>query len=350
VGTGSTTGVTAGSRARSGVDPLQSVVADACLGASMGRVDGGSDPGGCRLGTSDEPEQSDASEPRPTTAEPRSGAGAGSEPEPEPDAKIAARAVTRTFATGSGVVVALGPLDLEIAEGEFVCIVGPSGCGKSTFLRMVAGLVAPSSGEVDLTTHDSTHAPTAVVFQDYSIYPWKRVLDNVRFGLDLQGVPKRKGNAIAREYLAKLGLSDRAGAYPDELSGGMKQRVAIARALAVEPEILLMDEPFAALDAQMRHVLQDELLALWQSDRRTVVFITHSLEEAILLGDRVVVMSARPGRVIASKPVPFGRPRDPEAVRASAEFGALHQELWDLLRAEVVPPDADVMAAAGVES
>jgi len=264
--------------------------------------------------------------------------------------KIVAREVTRSFAVrGGGVVDALGPLDLDIADGEFVCVVGPSGCGKSTFLRIVAGLVNPSSGEVDLFTRREG-SPTAVVFQDYSIYPWKKVLDNARFGLDLQGVPKKEGNEIARRYLEKLGLADRASAYPSELSGGMKQRVAIARALAVEPEILLMDEPFAALDAQMRLVLQDELLALWQADRRTVLFITHSLEEAILLGDRVVVMSARPGRILASKPVPFERPREPESVRASAEFGQLHQELWDLLRAEVVPREEDLMAAAGVES
>jgi NitT/TauT family transport system ATP-binding protein len=264
--------------------------------------------------------------------------------------KIVAREVTRRFAVrGGGVVDALGPLDLDIGDGEFVCIVGPSGCGKSTFLRIVAGLVNPSSGEVDLTTRQEG-SPTAVVFQDYSIYPWKKVLDNARFGLDLQGVPKKKGNQVAMGYLEKLGLADRAGAYPSELSGGMKQRVAIARALAVEPEILLMDEPFAALDAQMRLVLQAELLALWQADRRTVLFITHSLEEAILLGDRVVVMSARPGRILASKQVPFERPRDPEAVRSAPEFAALHQELWDLLRAEVVPPEEDLMAAAGVES
>jgi NitT/TauT family transport system ATP-binding protein len=163
-------------------------------------------------------------------------------------------------------------------------------------------------------------------------------------------VPRKEGNEIARRYLDTLGLADRARAYPAQLSGGMKQRVSIARALAVEPEILLMDEPFAALDAQMRLVLQDELLALWQADRRTVVFITHSLEEAILLGDRIVVMSARPGRIIASKAVPFARPRDAEGVRGSPEFAALHQELWDLLRTEVVPSEPELMAAAGVES
>jgi NitT/TauT family transport system ATP-binding protein len=256
-------------------------------------------------------------------------------------AKISARGVERFFGGGTERVHARAPLDLDIADGEFVCLVGPSGCGKSTFLRMVGGLIRPSEGGIEIST--SRTPPTAMVFQDYSIYPWKRVIDNVRFGLDVQGVKKKDGNERARTYLAKLGLSDRATSYPDTLSGGMKQRVAIARALAVEPEILLMDEPFAALDAQMRHVLQDQLLDLWQSDRRTVLFITHSLEEAILLGDRVVVMSARPGRIIASKTVPFERPRSAE-IRTSPEFAALHGELWDLLRTEVEAHMADSAA------
>jgi NitT/TauT family transport system ATP-binding protein len=257
-------------------------------------------------------------------------------------AKISARAVERHFGYGGGRVHALGPLDLDIADGEFVCIVGPSGCGKSTFLRMVGGLIRPSQGEIALNTQSSN--PTAMVFQDYSIYPWKRVIDNVRFGLDLQGVKKKDGNERAHTYLGRLGLADRAKSWPDTLSGGMKQRVAIARALAVEPEILLMDEPFAALDAQMRQVLQDQLLELWQADRRTVLFITHSLEEAILLGDRVVVMSARPGRIIASKDVPFERPRSAE-IRNTPEFAALVGELWDLLRAEVEAHLSDTTAS-----
>jgi NitT/TauT family transport system ATP-binding protein len=247
--------------------------------------------------------------------------------------KIAARGVERMFAAGSAPVHALGPVDLDIHDGEFVCMVGPSGCGKSTFLRVVAGLIRPTAGTVTINAREA-ESPTAMVFQDYSIFPWKRVIDNVRMGLDLARVPKREGNERARAYLAKLGLADRAGDYPGTLSGGMKQRVSIARALAVEPEILLMDEPFAALDAQLRTVLQEELLALWQSDRRTVLFITHSLDEAVLLGDRVVVMSARPGTVIASVPVPFDRPRQAE-VRGSAQFAELREQLWDLLRVEV---------------
>jgi len=249
-------------------------------------------------------------------------------------AKISARDVERQFSTEDGELHALGPFTVDIADGEFVCIVGPSGCGKSTFLRIVAGLIRPTGGSVEIRTRGTTQNPTAMVFQEYSIYPWKTVLENVRFGLDVAGVRKRAGNERARAYLGKLGLADRERARPDTLSGGMKQRVSIARALAVEPEILLMDEPFAALDAQLRTVLQEELLHLWQTDQRTVVFVTHSLEEAILLGDRVVVMSARPGRLLASVDVPFDRPRAPE-IRAIPEFARLQAELWDMLRREV---------------
>lgn len=252
-----------------------------------------------------------------------------------PGDKIVAHGVTRYFGGGGAERIhALGPLDLSIRDGEFVCIVGPSGCGKSTFLRMVAGLIGPSEGVVEFTTHRKDRS-TAMVFQDYSIFPWKRVIDNVRYGLDLAGVKRKEGNERAMSYLTKLGLAERARSWPDTLSGGMKQRVAIARALAIEPEILLMDEPFAALDAQMRQILQEELLELWQADRRTVLFITHSLEEAILLGDRVLVMSSRPGRIIADITVPFERPRS-NKIRGSREFAELTAELWDLLRAEVV--------------
>jgi NitT/TauT family transport system ATP-binding protein len=244
---------------------------------------------------------------------------------------LVARDVHRRFANG---FQALGPFDLTIHDGEFVCLVGPSGCGKSTFLRIVAGLIAPSEGTVEIQPRDSTRTPVAMVFQDYSIYPWKTVLANARVGLDVQGVPKKIGNARAAHWLGRLGLSDFLEAYPGTLSGGMRQRVSIARALAVEPETLLMDEPFAALDAQLRTILQDELLALWQADRRTVLFVTHSLEEAILLGDRVVVMSARPGTLVADFPVPFERPRTGD-LRGDARFAALQQEIWEVLRTEV---------------
>jgi NitT/TauT family transport system ATP-binding protein len=252
----------------------------------------------------------------------------------EPHPKLEATDLSRTFGRGSGAVDALGPLDLTVAPGEFVCIVGPSGCGKSTLLRIAGGLLRPSTGELAIRT--SSPRPAAMIFQDYGIYDWKTVLANVRFGLDIQRVPRREANARARDWLARLGLADFASAYPATLSGGMRQRVAIARALAVEPEILLMDEPFAALDAQLRTILQDELLDLTQTTRTTTLFITHSLEEAIVLGDRVLVMSARPGRIIAERRPPFPRPRS-GAVRSAPEFTTLKSELWELLRPEAVP-------------
>ncbi|WTG30798.1 ABC transporter ATP-binding protein [Streptomyces decoyicus] len=243
-----------------------------------------------------------------------------------------ARALTRSFGRGSAALAALGPVDTEIAPGEFVCLVGPSGCGKSTLLRIAAGLLRPSEGELEIRA--STDRPAAMIFQDYGIHDWKTVLANVRFGLDIQRVPRKEADARARSWLARMGLAEFAGAYPAALSGGMRQRVALARALAVEPEMLLMDEPFAALDAQLRTLLQDELLDLTQTTRTTTLFITHSLEEALVLGDRVLVMSARPGRIIAERRPPFGRPRT-GAVRDAPEFTALKAELWQLLRNEV---------------
>lgn len=246
--------------------------------------------------------------------------------------KLRATALTRSFGRRSRQLAALGPLELDVAAGEFVCLVGPSGCGKSTLLRIAAGLLRPSAGELAIRTE--ARDPAAMIFQDYGIYDWKTVLGNVRFGLDIQRVPRAEADERARGWLARLGLADFAGAYPSALSGGMRQRVAIARALAVEPEILLMDEPFAALDAQLRTILQDELLALTQSTRTTTLFITHSLEEALVLGDRVLVMSARPGRIIAERRPPFDRPRTGD-VRSTPEFTELKDELWDLLRGEV---------------
>lgn len=260
------------------------------------------------------------------------GAGAGVGLDERP--KIAVRAVEKRFASRRSDVKALGPVDLDIADGSFVCLVGPSGCGKSTLLRVMAGLVTPSAGEVAVHPDGTGRVPTAMVFQDYAIYPWKSVLANVRVGLDIAGVGRTEADAQAGFWLDRLGLAGFARAWPATLSGGMRQRVSIARALAVQPEVLLMDEPFAALDAQLRAVLQEELLALWESDQRTVVFVTHSIEEALVLGDRVVVMSARPGRVIGDHRVPFPHPRPPE-VRVDPRFGELQQQIWRQLRNEV---------------
>ncbi len=272
--------------------------------------------------------------PEPTAGQPHP---APEPPQPIPDPprpKLHATALTRTFGRPPRSVEALGPLDLTVAPGEFVCLVGPSGCGKSTLLRIAAGLLRPSAGTLEIRT--TAPRPAAMIFQDYGIYDWKSVRANVRFGLDVQRVPRREANTRADEWLARMGLSDFADAYPATLSGGMRQRVAIARALAVEPELLLMDEPFAALDAQLRMILQDELLEITQTLRTTTLFITHSLEEAIVLGDRVLVMSARPGRLIAEHRPPFPRPRTGD-IRSAPEFTSLKSELWDLLRKEAIP-------------
>lgn len=246
--------------------------------------------------------------------------------------KISARGITKLYGRNNQVT-ALDGVDLEIQDGEFVCIVGPSGCGKSTLLRMVAALHYPSGGELEINVQDPSRA-TSMVFQNYSIFPWKTVAENIGLGLQVRGMSREERMGRIGPLMDQMGLGDFADALPATLSGGMAQRVSIARALAVEPEILLMDEPFAALDAQMRRVLQDELLAIWQQDRRTVVFVTHSLEEAILLGDRVVVMSARPGRIIGNHKVPFERPRGPE-IRGTKEFAELEQRIWAQMREEV---------------
>jgi NitT/TauT family transport system ATP-binding protein len=261
----------------------------------------------------------------------------------DPHPKLHATELTRTFGRAPHAVEALGPLDLSVAPGEFVCLVGPSGCGKSTLLRIAAGLLRPSTGILEIRTTPRPDMrlrraarPAAMIFQDYGIYDWKTVRANVRFGMDIQRVPRREANARADAWLTRTGLADFAHAYPATLSGGMRQRVAIARALAVEPELLLMDEPFAALDAQLRMILQDELLEITQALRTTTLFITHSLEEAIVLGDRVLVMSARPGRIIAEHRPPFPRPRTGD-IRSAPDFTSLKSELWDMLRKEAAP-------------
>jgi NitT/TauT family transport system ATP-binding protein len=250
--------------------------------------------------------------------------------------RLLARDLTRVYADRKREVPALGPVNLEVQDGEFVCVVGPSGCGKSTLLRLIAGIIRPTSGEMEILHTNPDRHLVSVVFQEYSIFPWLTVAQNVRTGLDLATHLRKEQKRERVDYwLRRLGLADFANAYPGSLSGGMRQRVSIARALAVDPEILVMDEPFAALDAQLRTLLQDELAELWEQDRRTVVFVTHSLDEAILLGDRVLIMSARPGVIRSELHVPFPRPRGPE-LRGSAEFGALVQQTWDILREEVM--------------
>lgn len=235
---------------------------------------------------------------------------------------------------GREEVVALADVDLTVRYGEFLSVVGPSGCGKSTLLRVIAGLQQPSAGRVRLHQENPARPLVAPVFQEYSIFPWRTVEDNVRLGLDAAGVERRAARDRVHGWLERVGLRGFEKAFPGNLSGGMKQRVALARAFVVEPEILLMDEPFAALDAQLRKVLQEELISIVREHRYTVFFVTHNLDEAILLSDRIALMSARPGRIQQLIDVPFGHPRKPE-LRQDPEFVRLEEDLWSRLRGEV---------------
>lgn len=245
--------------------------------------------------------------------------------------------LSKTFATPDGDVVALAPLDLSVADHEFVCVVGPSGCGKTTLLRILAGILEPTTGRAEFRGgHDvpDGRPATAMVFQEHGLFPWLDVLDNVAFGLEAMGVARRERRAAAAELVDRLGLGGFAHAYPHQLSGGMRQRVGIARAFLTEPRVLLMDEPFGSLDAQTKLVLQEELLETWRHERREVVYVTHDIDEAIRLGDRVLVMSGRPGRVIADLPVGIDRPRTVED-RDHPVARELYSKIWNALEDEV---------------
>jgi NitT/TauT family transport system ATP-binding protein len=250
--------------------------------------------------------------------------------------KIRARGVRKVYASRRGRVEALAGLDFEADAGEFVSIVGPSGCGKSTFLYIVGGFVEASGGEVtvDGAPIRGPDPARGIVFQEFALFPWKTVLGNVAYGLAEQGVPRRERAARAREYLGLMRLEGFERHYPKELSGGMKQRVALARSLITDPDILLMDEPFAAVDAQTRIGLQEQLLEIWERTRKTVLFVTHAVDEALLLSDRVHVLSGRPARVREVLDVDLPRPRDPEAILALPEYRKLHRRIWSLLRDE----------------
>lgn len=230
-------------------------------------------------------------------------------------------------------VEVLKGFDLQVREGEFLSILGPSGCGKSTFLNILAGLAKKTDGtlEIDGKPLQGINRNQGVVFQGYALLPWRTVLDNIAVGLEIRGVGKADRLERAREYLDLVGLSGFASRYPHELSGGMRQRVAIARSLVYEPDVLLMDEPFAALDAQTRESLQDELLRIWDLHKKTIVFITHSLDEAIFLSDRVAVMTPRPGRIKEVIDINLERPRLPQ-LRNSHAFVQLRQQAWTSLR------------------
>ncbi|WP_194291506.1 ABC transporter ATP-binding protein [Cumulibacter manganitolerans] len=246
---------------------------------------------------------------------------------------VSVRDVSKVFFAGSAPVWALENVSLEVAPGSFTCIVGPSGCGKSTLLRIIGGLEQATSGEVDIRNADD-QIPAAFVFQEHGVFPWHNVLDNVAFGLRQKKVARAERYAVARDWLARVGLSGFEKSYPHELSGGMRQRIAIARAFATGSSLLLMDEPLGALDAQTRLLMQEELVRLWEAERKTVVMVTHGIEEALLLGDRVIAMTARPGRIKEDIDVPFARPRSMELER-TAEFAQARHHVWELLRDEV---------------
>jgi NitT/TauT family transport system ATP-binding protein len=253
-------------------------------------------------------------------------------------AKVRLRGVTKTFFVKGRRVEALSGIDLDIQAGEFFCIVGPSGCGKTTMLRILAGLERQTGGSIEVARDASSPRPlNSMVFQEQSIFPWLNVRDNVAFGLKAQGLGRAERYRVVEQYISKVGLVGFEDALPHQLSGGMKQRVSIARAFATDPEMLLMDEPFAALDEQTKLILQAELLRIWDELRKTVVYVTHSIDEAIVLADRILVMSARPGRIkeIVDVGQVFGRPRIVEEVKSSPQYGDLFGRVWGQLRDEV---------------
>lgn len=234
-------------------------------------------------------------------------------------------------------ISALKDINLEVKKGEFMVIVGPSGCGKSTLLDLLAGLTKPNSGQILLDGKAITgpNLDRGIVFQQYALFPWKTTLANVEFGLEAKGVGRKERRKIALEFIHLVGLAGFENRYPHEISGGMKQRVAIARSLAYDPEVLLMDEPFAALDAQTRETLQSELLRIWEATKKTIIFITHGIEEAVYLGQRVAVMTSRPGRIKKVIDIPFESRRSEEDLRSHPDFVKLRHEVWDLLKDEV---------------
>ncbi len=251
---------------------------------------------------------------------------------------LALEGVTVRFATPArGVHTVTSDISLAVDDGTFVAIVGPSGCGKSTLLNVAAGLLAPPEGHVrvfgDELTGINRHA--AYLFQQDALLPWRSVLDNVCLGLDFRGVPARAAADQARAFIARVGLKGFEDRFPHQLSGGMRKRVAIAQSWIVDPRILLMDEPFGSLDVQTRQNMENELLELWQETRKTVLFITHDLEEAIALADRVVVLTAGPARIKGVYDVPLPRPRDVVEIRLNPEFTALYRQIWADLRDEV---------------
>jgi NitT/TauT family transport system ATP-binding protein len=248
---------------------------------------------------------------------------------------VEVRGVNKSFPRhqGGGELRVLNDVSFSLDAGTFICLVGPSGCGKSTLLRIIDGLIPPDSGEV-LIGGEKVREPSldrGFVFQQFNLLPWRTVIGNVEFGLENLGVKKQERRRRAHEVIKLVDLEGFESYYPSQLSGGMQQRVGLARAIAVEPTILLMDEPFGSVDDQTRMLLQDELLKIWEQAQKTVIFVTHDIEEALYLGDKIVVMRARPSRITRILEVPFGRPRTDE-IRGTPEMGQLKQEIWEELK------------------
>jgi NitT/TauT family transport system ATP-binding protein len=256
----------------------------------------------------------------------------GGNPPNESLPAIRMRDLTKTF----GTLTAIDNVSADIQSGEFFMIVGPSGCGKTTLLRILAGLEQATAGTLEIAAPRSDRPTNAMIFQGDSIFPWMTVWNNAAYGLRMRRMPAAVIKEVVGHYLARTGLTRFADYYPHQLSGGMRQRVSIARAFANDPEILLMDEPFSALDAQNKLLLQEELLRIWEEHKKTVVFITHSVDEAVLLGDRIMIMTAQPGRLKLMVPVPLPRPRDLMELQRAPDFGALVHHIWSSLREEVL--------------
>lgn len=239
--------------------------------------------------------------------------------------------VTKTFSARTGTVTALKDVNLEIHDGEFVCLLGPSGCGKTTLLRMIGGLDVPTSGTItiDGKVVDGPSPKMTMVFQEYSLYPWRTVSENVGFGLEMTGVPPEMREQEVAKRLKLVGLESFANSYPYELSGGMRQRAAVARALATDPAVMLMDEPFGALDAQTRNKMQRELLNIWTETQKTILFVTHSVDEAVYLADKIVILTPRPGSIHEIYEIPMPRPRD----RTSVEFAQIRKNILHVIEA-----------------
>jgi NitT/TauT family transport system ATP-binding protein len=255
---------------------------------------------------------------------------------------ICVKNLDKCYRVREGNLSALSAVDLEVAEGEFVSIVGPSGCGKSTLLYILGGFIRADSGVIEVGGKAVTGPGTdrGVVFQEYALFPWLTVTQNIRYGLEMTGVARREREETVRRLVRTIGLEGFEHRFPRELSGGMKQRVAIARTLAYDPNILLLDEPFGALDAQTRETMQDELLRLWQATRKTVVMVTHDVNEAVYLSDRVLVMSQRPGRMVAKFSIAIDRSGNRETTMLNADFNAVRNEVWLAVRRQVAATSA----------